>query len=91
MISYVMDVYRGNTQAEKNPVPLGVFLVMFPKMLQGPITRYATMAKDMVERHVTTEDFIYGRAAVHHRPREKDDHRKRHQRDRGPPVRHARQ
>lgn len=47
-------------QQEKNPVPLGVYLVMFPKMLQGPIVRYATVAKDMVERRVTTEDFIYG-------------------------------
>lgn len=60
MISYVMDVYRGNTPAAKNPVPLGVYLVMFPKMLQGPIVRYATIARDMVERRVTSEDFMYG-------------------------------
>ncbi len=60
MISYVMDVYRGNAPAAKSPVPLALFLTLWPKMLQGPITRYATVARDMVERRVTTEDFIYG-------------------------------
>lgn len=60
MISYVMDVYRGNAPAVKSPVPLALFLTLWPKMLQGPITRYATVARDMVERRVTTEDFIYG-------------------------------
>jgi alginate O-acetyltransferase complex protein AlgI len=60
MISYVMDVYRGNTPVEKNPVSLGVYLAMFPKMLQGPIVRYTTIARDMVERRVTTEEFMEG-------------------------------
>ncbi len=60
MISYVMDVYRDKNTVEKNPVSLGIFFSFFPKMLQGPITRYSNMAKDMYERHVTSEDFIEG-------------------------------
>jgi alginate O-acetyltransferase complex protein AlgI len=60
MVSYVMDVYRDKNSVETNPLSLGIFFSFFPKMYQGPITRYATMAKDMVERHVTSEDFIYG-------------------------------
>ena len=60
MLSYVIDIYRDKTKVEKNPITLGLFFAMFPKMLQGPIERYANMAKDMVERHVSTEDFSYG-------------------------------
>ncbi|HOD15366.1 MAG: MBOAT family protein [Spirochaetes bacterium] len=60
MISYVMDVYRDNGRVEKNPVSLGIFFSFFPKMLQGPIERYSNMAKDMYDRHVTSEDFIEG-------------------------------
>lgn len=60
MISYVMDVYRDRSSVEKNPLSLGIFFSFFPKMYQGPITRYAAMAKDMVERRVTSEDFIEG-------------------------------
>jgi alginate O-acetyltransferase complex protein AlgI len=60
MISYVMDVYRDKNSVEKNPVSLGIFFSFFPKMLQGPITRYSNMAKDMCDRHVTSEDFIEG-------------------------------
>jgi alginate O-acetyltransferase complex protein AlgI len=60
MVSYVMDVYRDRSLVETNPVSLGVFFSFFPKMLQGPITRYSTMAKDMYERHVTSGDFICG-------------------------------
>jgi alginate O-acetyltransferase complex protein AlgI len=60
MISYVMDVYRDRNNVETNPVSLGIFFSFFPKMLQGPIERYSNMAKDMYERRVSSEDFIYG-------------------------------
>src|SRR4030043_68782 len=60
MLSYVMDVYRDKTKVEKNPISLGIFLAMFPKMLQGPIERYTNLARDMVERRVSTDDFMYG-------------------------------
>ena len=60
MISYVMDVYRGNTPAERKPVTLALFLTLWPKMLQGPIVRFAGVARDMVESRVTADDFIYG-------------------------------
>jgi alginate O-acetyltransferase complex protein AlgI len=60
MLSYLIDIYRDKTNVEKNPISLGLFFALFPKMLQGPIERYANMAKDMVERKVSTEDFSYG-------------------------------
>jgi alginate O-acetyltransferase complex protein AlgI len=39
-ISYLLDVYRGAEIAEKNFLKFSAYLVMFPKLVQGPITRY---------------------------------------------------
>lgn len=60
MLAYVIDVYRNKNNVEKNPISMGSFFAMFPKMLQGPIERYSNMAKDMAKRHVSIDDFSYG-------------------------------
>jgi alginate O-acetyltransferase complex protein AlgI len=60
MLGYIIDIYRDMTKAEKNPVSPSLFFAMFPKLLQGPIPRYANMAKEMLERHVSAEDFSCG-------------------------------
>lgn len=36
---YVIDVYRGNVQAEKNPLNLFLFCSFFPSLVSGPIAR----------------------------------------------------
>ena len=45
-ISYVVDVYRTTIRAERNPIDLGLYLVLFPHLIAGPIVRYA----DIVDR-----------------------------------------
>ena len=60
MLSYVIDIYRDTAKVEKNPISLGLFFALFPKMLQGPIARYTNMAGDVVERRASMEDFSYG-------------------------------
>ena len=40
MISYLVDVWKGNTPVEKNFVALSAYLLFFPKLISGPITRY---------------------------------------------------
>ena len=39
-VGYVIDVYRGKTDAQKNPLRYGLFVSFFPQMVQGPISRY---------------------------------------------------
>ncbi len=39
-ISYLVDVYRESVKPEKNPIKLTAYFVMFPKFIQGPVTRY---------------------------------------------------
>lgn len=60
MLSYVIDLYRGKTDVERNPLSFAVFFAMFPKMLQGPIERYANIAGQLVERRVGVDDFACG-------------------------------
>ena len=38
-IGYVIDVYRGNTKAEKNIIRYALFVSFFPQLVAGPIER----------------------------------------------------
>jgi alginate O-acetyltransferase complex protein AlgI len=40
IISYLVDVFRKNTRAERNPLHLAVYILFFPKLVSGPLTRY---------------------------------------------------
>lgn len=50
-ISYVLDVYWGKDQAETNYFKLLCFLVYFPKILQGPISRHRLLAPQLLSGH----------------------------------------
>ena len=47
---YLFDVYRGQTQPERNPIAFGTFLFLFPQLIAGPIVRYSDMAKPLHEK-----------------------------------------
>lgn len=40
VISYIVDVKRGTTEASRNPVDLLLYLSFFPKFVSGPIERF---------------------------------------------------
>ena len=44
LISYAADVYRGE-RAQKHLISFGVYIVMFPQLIAGPIVRYSPIAK----------------------------------------------
>src|SRR6266511_4358523 len=44
MISYLVDVWKGTTSVERNFVALSAYLLFFPKLVSGPITRYKPFA-----------------------------------------------
>ncbi|MBQ9549925.1 MAG: MBOAT family protein [Lachnospiraceae bacterium] len=39
-ISYLTEIYRGNTEAEKSLINVCLFMSFFPKLVEGPVTRY---------------------------------------------------
>ena len=59
-LSYVVDVYRGEVEAQKNPCKLGMYIALFPQLVAGPIVRYQDVAKEIDNRTVTLEDLTAG-------------------------------
>ncbi len=39
-LSYVIDVYRGDGEAQRNPIAFGAYVTLFPQLIAGPIVRY---------------------------------------------------
>ena len=48
-LGYVIDVYRGDVEAEKNFVNYGAFITFFPQLVAGPIERSGNLLKQMKE------------------------------------------
>lgn len=59
-MSYTIDVYRGNTDVQKNWISYGTYVSMFPQLIAGPIVQYKTIAKQMKERRENLDDFTEG-------------------------------
>jgi alginate O-acetyltransferase complex protein AlgI len=60
IMSYVIDLYRGEVKVQKNMFFLGAYLVGFPQLIAGPIVRYQTIADELLDRTATAEDIAYG-------------------------------
>ena len=60
ILSYVVDVYRGEVPAQKSFLKLGTYIAMFPQLIAGPIVRYADIAPQLDRRQTTLEDVSSG-------------------------------
>jgi alginate O-acetyltransferase complex protein AlgI len=49
-ISYVVDVYRGERLASRNPVSFITYIAMFPQLIAGPIVRYREIADQLPQQ-----------------------------------------
>lgn len=56
LIGYLMDVYREKIAPETNFFDFYLFETFFPHILQGPIARYDTLARQFKERHTFDYD-----------------------------------
>lgn len=50
-VSYIVDVYQGKYECQKNIFKMGLFVSFFPQLLQGPIGRYDRLGKQLYEGH----------------------------------------
>lgn len=60
ILSYVVDVYRGNVGVQRS---FGLFLLyvsLFPQLIAGPIVRYSDVEKGMANRTTDMEDVFRG-------------------------------
>ena len=60
MVSYLVDVYRGKVKPARKFSNLLLYLTMFPKMLQGPIVRYADIAPQLRQRKSSPDAVFEG-------------------------------
>lgn len=49
-VSYIIDVYRKNAQAESSIINYGAYISMFPQLIAGPIVTYSTVAEQLQKR-----------------------------------------
>lgn len=60
LISYVVDVYRGDVAPQPRFWKLLLYASLFHQCIAGPIVRYETIADEIDERHVTRADVYAG-------------------------------
>lgn len=59
-LSYVVDVYRGETPAQRNILRVALYISLFPQLIAGPIVRYVDVREQMIARTATLSDFSLG-------------------------------
>lgn len=60
MISYIVDVYRGQAKVQKNILKLAMYVSLFPQLIAGPIVRYKAIEEQLEKRDYTMEKFAQG-------------------------------
>ncbi len=60
ILSYDVDVYRGDVKAQKSFVALGAYISMFSQLIAGPIVRYSDVADQLTQRSHTLDGFALG-------------------------------
>ena len=59
-LSYTIDVYRGHTEAQKDPISFGAYVSLFPQLIAGPIVRYVDVARELEHRTLSFEKVMDG-------------------------------
>lgn len=50
ILSYTIDLYRGDVEVQRNPVSFALYVALFPQLIAGPIVRYRDVAQELQER-----------------------------------------
>ena len=59
-MTYPVDVYRGDAEAQRSLVNFGTFVTLFPQLIAGPIIKYKELADQMTYRTHSPEQFASG-------------------------------
>ncbi len=59
-MSYTIDVYRGDSRAQKNILNFGAFVTLFPQLIAGPIIKYKDLGDQIDQRTCSVEKFSSG-------------------------------
>ncbi|HTF04772.1 MAG TPA: MBOAT family protein, partial [Bacteroidia bacterium] len=59
-ISYVADIYRKDSEPQKNIFTMGLYIVFFPQLIAGPIIRYHEIASQFATRQWNSQSVAEG-------------------------------
>ena len=59
-MSYTVDVYRGDTRAQRSILNFGTFVTLFPQLIAGPIIKYKDLGDQIDQRTVSADKFSAG-------------------------------
>lgn len=59
-MSYVIDVYRGTVNVQKNPLYVALYISFFPQLIAGPIVRYVDIERQIDSRTHSLDKFSDG-------------------------------
>ena len=59
-MSYVIDVYRETTRAQKNYAKVLLYISFFPQLIAGPIVKYHDVAAEIDQRTLTLDGVALG-------------------------------
>ncbi len=59
-LSYVIDVYRGEVEAQRRYSRILLYVSFFPQLIAGPIVKYHDIELQMAERSASMEDTAVG-------------------------------
>lgn len=59
-MSYLIDVYRREAQAQRDLAKLALYITLFPQLVAGPIVKYHDVADQISNREESSEKAVYG-------------------------------
>jgi len=59
-LSYIIDVYRRNIDAQRNFISFCMYLTLFPQLIAGPIVKYKDIEHQLKDRQITMAGFGEG-------------------------------
>ena len=59
-LSYVIDVYRGDVEPQRNYTRILLYVSFFPQLIAGPIVKYHDIDEEMANRHAGMEEAAMG-------------------------------
>jgi len=60
MVSYMIDVYKGKVQPQRNILKCALYISFFPQLIAGPIVRYVDVESQINDRKENWDDFSDG-------------------------------
>ena len=59
-MSYVIDVYRGDVEAQRSYPKVLLYIAFFPQLIAGPIVKYHDVEQQLAQRHADLHDIAAG-------------------------------